>query len=114
MIEERWAEEELFWTAAGAEARRRLMPSSVLLTDAGPLQGEAITAALDRAPRCESVVMQDKVAVETEGCMVLAYRATARLTGGGEALALCSSTWLRQDDGWGMILHQRAPLPAGE
>ena len=51
--------------------------------------------------------------VETEDCVVLAYRATVARQG-SETELLCSSTWVRQKDDWQLIQHQRTAHPAPE
>ena len=125
MIEERWADEEIWWTGGTPEARRRMLAGAVMVfpegrdggggvMHGGLMQGEAILAALDAAPRWETVAMNDRLAVETGDCVVLAYRAQARRPGGGDYAALCSSTWVRQQDGWRLVQHQQAPLSPAE
>ena len=47
--------------------------------------------------------------VETEDCIVLAYRVAAS-RGGHAYRAFCSSTWVRQHEDWQMIEHQQTPL----
>lgn len=108
--ESRWADEEAWWTMGAAEARRRMHPSCVMVLDGGVMQGEAILAALETAPRWSSVAMADRLTVETEECTVLAYRAEAR-RGDDDYAAVCSSTWVRQNEGWQLIQHQQTPLP---
>lgn len=107
LIEERWADEEAWWTMGLPEARRRTHPSCVMAFADGLLQGDDIFAALDRAPRWDTVLMTDRRMVEGEDCIVLAYRARARRPDGGEHRALCTSTWVRQADGWRLIQHQQ-------
>ena len=77
LIEERWADEEAWWTMGLPEARRRTHPSCVMAFAQGLLQGEAIFAALEGAPRWQRVAMTDRHMVEGEDCIVLAYRARA-------------------------------------
>lgn len=107
MIEDRWAEEEAWWTMGAAEARRRTHPAALMVFDSGILQGEAIFEALDGAPRWDSVQMTGRTVSESGDCTVLAYRATARREDGKLHEALCSSTWVRQGAGWLLIQHQQ-------
>ena len=107
MIADRWADEEAWWTLGTAEARRRAHPSCVMAFAHGVLQGEAIFAALDAAPRWQEVVMTDRRVVEGEDAVVLAYRARARRNGEAPYEAFCTSTWVRQNDGWRLIQHQQ-------
>ena len=107
-----------------AEARRRMHPSCVMVLAGSVLQGEAILNGMDTAPRWDGVQMTDRHGVETEDavvpflgqgmnaafedCVVLAYRAAATRKGAAYA-ALCSSTWVRQAEGWQLIQHQQTP-----
>ncbi|MBV0891610.1 nuclear transport factor 2 family protein [Paracoccus sp. Z118] len=113
MIEERWADEEAWWTMSAAEAWHRTHPSCVMAFASGLLQGEEILAAIDGGPRWDSVVMTDRLMVEGEDCIVLAYRATAKRAEGGDYVALCTSTWVRQADDWQLIQHQQTVPAAG-
>ena len=102
----RWADEEACWTMSAGEAFRRMHPSCVVVLPEGPRQGPEVRDWLNAAPRATKVWMTERLLVETEDCVVLAYRATAAAPG-GETEALCSSTWVRQKDDWQLILHQR-------
>lgn len=108
MTNELWALEEGWWTMGAAEARRRMHPSCVMVLAGSVLQGEAILNGMDTAPRWDGVQMTDRHGVETEDCVVLAYRAAATRKGAAYA-ALCSSTWVRQAEGWQLIQHQQTP-----
>ena len=108
MTDEVWALEEGWWTMGAAEARRRMHPSCVMVFASGILQGEAILAGIDTAPRWDSVQMTDRHGVETEDCVVLAYRAVATRQGKAYAALRCS-TWVRQAEGWQLIQHQQTP-----
>ena len=111
--EDRWADEEAWWTMGAAEARRRMHPSCVMVFPEGLMQGEAILSGMDAGPRWDSVSMTGRHAVETEDCVVLAYRATVARQG-SETELLCSSTWVRQKDDWQLIQHQRTAHLAPE
>lgn len=112
MIEDRWADEEAWWTLGAAEARRRAHPSCVMALAQGLLQGEEIFAALDTTPRWQAVAMLERRVVEGEDAVVLAYRARAERQGEAPYEAICTSTWVRQQDGWRLIQHQQtAPAP---
>lgn len=104
-----WADEEAWWTMGAAEARRRMHPSCLMVFPQGVMQGEAILAALDAAPRWQSVAMTDRRALETGDLVVLTYRADAERNGRPYS-ALCSSTWLRQDGDWRLVQHQQSPV----
>jgi|GEM_PF-1218735 len=106
----RWADEEALWTMGAGEAWRRMHPSCVMVLPRGLLQGDDVLAALNAGPRWSRVRVSDRHLVETEDCVVLAYRASA--TGpNGDHEALCSSTWVRQKDDWQLIQHQQTAAP---
>lgn len=113
LTEERWADEEGWWTMGPAEARRNMHPACVLATARGVMQGKAILAAMDTAPRWTGVVMTDRHATEGEDCVVLGYRATASRMDGSTRVAICTSTWVLQRDGWRLIQHQQTPPADG-
>lgn len=87
MTDELWAPEEGWWTMGAAEARRRMHPSCVMVLAGSVLQGEAILNGMDTAPRWDGVQMTDRHGVETEDCVVLAYRAAATCKGAAYAAA---------------------------
>ncbi|WP_134725891.1 nuclear transport factor 2 family protein [Paracoccus luteus] len=113
LTEERWAEEESLWTMGAAEAWRNAHPACVMAFADGIVQGRAILARLDTGPRWKMIAMTDRHATEGEDCIVLAYRALATRPDGSTRAAICTSTWVRQRDGWQLIQHQQTP-PAGE
>ena len=107
MTDNLWGLEESWWTMGAAEARHRMHPSCVMAFAAGLMQGDEILAAMDAGPRWEDVAMTGRLTVEGEDCVVLAYRAQARQADGATHDAFCTSTWVRQDDGWKLIQHQQ-------
>lgn len=111
MTDDMWTLEESWWTMGAAEARRRMHPSCVMVFAQGVMQGDAVLAGIDTGQRWEDVQMSGRHTVETEDCVVLAYRAAARRA--DELFeALCSSTWVRQAEGWQLIQHQQTPVQA--
>ena len=66
-------------------------------------------AWLNAGPRATKVWLTERLMVETEDCVVLAYRATVARQG-GESQVLCSSTWVRQKDDWQLIQHQQTAV----
>jgi len=109
----RWADEEALWTMGTAEAWRRMHPSCVMVLPKGLMQGSEVLASLNASPRWTGARLTDRRMVETEDCVVLAYR--VRATGqAGDHEALCTSTWVRQKDDWQLIQHQRTAHQARE
>lgn len=76
----------------------------------GILAGEAILAGLAAAPRwAELAIGAERVARPRPDVAVLAYRAEARCEAGAVWRVLCSSVWLRGEDGWRIVQHQQTP-----
>ncbi|MBB1492215.1 MULTISPECIES: nuclear transport factor 2 family protein [unclassified Paracoccus (in: a-proteobacteria)] len=105
----RWADEEALWTMGAAEAWRRMHPSCVMVFPKGLMQGGEVRTWLDAGRRWTAARLTDRRMVETEDCVVLAYRVTANGKN-GDTEALCSSTWVRQKDDWQMIQHQQTTI----
>lgn len=76
----------------------------------GILKGEAILEGLKGAPRWEAVEMEERTALKVGDTLVLAYRATGRRKGSAPYVALCSSTYVFQDQAWKLISHQQTPV----
>lgn len=105
-----WRAEAAFWTDSAADAARRLDEAAIMVFGpTGILQGEAIAASLQDAPRWDEVQMTERHMTETADLAILAYRARA-LRQGQVYEAVCSSTWLRRDAGWRLVSHQQTPL----
>ena len=110
MSEALWKAEQAFWTESAVEAIRALDEAAIMVFGpTGILQGRAIGDSLRDAPRWDGVRMQDRHATESDDVTILAYRATASREG-TDYSALCSSTWIRRDEGWRLIAHQQTPL----
>lgn len=107
MTEERWADEEAWWTMGAAEAGLRAHPSCVAVLDGRLLQGADMLGAIDAWGAWDSVQMTDRRMAEGEDCVVLAYAAVARRDDGSDFAALCTSTWVRQGDDWQIVQHHR-------
>jgi hypothetical protein len=97
----------------GADRFRTAMAEDALMVfpaPAGILRGQAILDGLAAAPRWESVAIEaPTIARPGPDCAVLAYRATARRTGGPAYRAFCSSTYIRRDGAWRIVQHQHTP-----
>lgn len=75
--ENRWADEEAWWTMGAAEARRRMSPVCLMVFPEGVMQGDQIIAGLADSPRWDSVRITDRRMAEQGDIVVLAYRAQA-------------------------------------
>lgn len=111
--ENRWADEDAWWTMGAAEARRRMSPVCLMVFPEGVMQGDQIVAGLADAPRWDSVRITDRRMAEQGDIVVLAYRAQAR-RGGTRRDVLCSSTWLRAGGDWLMVQHQQTLVAQAE
>ena len=106
-----WTLETALWTGGLPEYRKSLDPSCIaVLPGPGILQGEAILAALEAAPRWREVDMAGRHLAETDALCVLGYIATASREGAAPWRAACSSTWARRDNEWKIVRHQQTPL----
>lgn len=106
-----WRMEERFWLdgpdffeSSMAPSARMVFPPPVRI-----LSGRQIVEGLRNAPRWNSVDFQDT----TETCLgetvVLAYKATGQRDGENPYVALCSSTYVREDGKWVLLAHQQTP-----
>ncbi|GGH52498.1 DUF4440 domain-containing protein [Frigidibacter albus] len=106
-----WTLEAALWTGGLPEYRKSMDPSCMMvLPGPGILQGEAILASLEAAPRWREVDMAGRHLAETDGLCVLGYVATANREGAAPYRAACSSAWVRRESGWKIVQHQQTPL----
>jgi len=107
-----WDLEERFWTQGGDSARHTTAEGAVFVLPypAGILQGDAIWRERNIAERWRSVVMSERCISRQDDIAVLAYRVSAER--GGEPIyeALCTSTYLKDDDNWLRLSHQQNPV----
>ena len=107
--ENRWADEEAWWTLGAAEARRRMSPVCIMVFAEAVMQGPQIVAGMADSPRWDRVQITERRMAEQDEVVVLAYRARA-MRRGAERDVLCSSTWLRSEGDWLMVQHQQTPV----
>ena len=107
-----WDTEQSFWLDGPAFYATHMVPAAQMVFPApvGILKGEERLGGLDGAPRWDSVEMDERTEATVGDTRVLAYRATGRRGGDAPYLALCSSSYVRQDDGWKLISHQQTPV----
>lgn len=105
-----WDLERRFWLEGPEHYARALDPGCVMVFPFGVLQGAAIAASLDGAPRWTSVDMAERtLARPTDDLVVLAYRARGERAGAEPYAAWCSSTYRRDGAGWRLVQHQQTP-----
>ena len=109
-MQDLWSLERELWTG-GADAWRRLVSDDALMVVPAPepvMDAAAAIDAVGRAPRWESVAMDDGRAVPMTDATLLVYRARARRDGGDPYRAACSSIW--SGTAPRLVFHQQTPL----
>ncbi|MDP3341167.1 DUF4440 domain-containing protein [Frigidibacter sp.] len=105
-----WTFETALWTGGLPDLPKLMDPSCLMvLPGVGILQGEAIAAHLEAAPRWREVDMAGQRLAETDGLCILGYIATAT-SDGAPFRAACSSTWARRETDWKLLQHHQTPL----
>ncbi len=105
-----WRIEELLWTGATDAFERRMADGCLMaFPGIGALAGEEIVESLKDVPRWQSVRMETRRCVETDGITVLSYIATGLRDGDPPYRALCTSTWRQTPQGWRLVQHQQSP-----
>ncbi|WP_146010295.1 DUF4440 domain-containing protein [Acidimangrovimonas sediminis] len=99
-----WLDGPDFYESSMAPGARMVFPSPVRI-----LAGEQIVEALRQAPRWNSVDFQDETASCLGETVVLAYEATGRRNGEAPYVALCASTYVRDNEKWLLLAHQQTP-----
>lgn len=107
-----WDLEERFWTQGADSSRHTTAKGAVFVLPypAGILQGDALWREKDIAKRWRSVVMSERYVSRQDNITVLAYRVSAEH--GGEPIyeALCTSTYLKDDDTWVRLSHHQTAV----
>lgn len=113
-----WDLEERFWTQGADSARHMTARNAVFVFPypAGILQGDALWREADVAQRWRSVVMSERFVSIRDDIAVLAYRVSAERDDRPIYEALCTSTYLNDDNTWLRLAHQQTPIgqPSGE
>lgn len=107
-----WDMEERFWTE-GADSARRMTAKDALFVFPyldGILRGEALWREADVAQRWRSVVKTEHNFLQQGNIAVLAYRVSAERGDMTIYDALCTSTYVRDDDAWLRLTHQQTPV----
>lgn len=110
-----WELEERFWLGSSDFYASSLAPGSlmVLPQPVGILGREDTIDSIGAGSRWRSVSFRERhCAFPATGTAVLAYVAHAEREDGGTYAAQCSSTYVRDDGHWLLVLHHQTP--AGE
>jgi hypothetical protein len=109
-----WEMERGFWLNDAAYYTTFLAPDCIMVFPEPPgvLVGNEITAALEQAPRWETIEMENGSLVELDTRVTVpTYRAIAQRDGDPPYRALCSSIYTRTNSQWLLVHHQQTPLP---
>ncbi len=111
-MEELWDIERQLWLLGG-EAYREKMAAECLMAfgPMGVMRNEAIVEAIHVALRWTEVQMTEQTLIRpATDVAVLAYKALGSRERSETYLALCTSTYIRDPDGWKVAQHQQTPL----
>ena len=104
--------EERFWLAGIDHFQAGMLPDCIVAFPGpvGILTGPSIVAGLEGAPRWSSVdIGERQVLRPMPDTVVVAYHARATRDGSPAYSAYCTSTYVRAQDGWRLVLHQQTP-----
>ena len=107
-----WDLEERFWTQGAESARHATAKGAVFVFPypTGILQGDTLWRENEVAQRWRSVVITDRVVSHQKDIAVLAYRVSAERGDTPIYEALCTSTYVKDDDAWLRLTHQQTPV----
>ena len=101
-MEKLWNNERRLWLE-GVSVYHELLP-------VGIMQGDTIAESLQGVPRWTDVQMTEQSTSAGDDTVVLAYRAEGHRENSDPYFAYCSSTYVRQENGWRIIQHQQTPI----
>lgn len=107
-----WEMEERFWTQ-GADAARHMATKDAVFVypyPAGILRGDMLWREADVAQRWRSVVMSDRHLSRMGAIAVLTYGVSAERGDAPIYTALCTSTYVKDDNKWLRLTHQQTPV----
>lgn len=107
-----WDMEERFWTQ-GADSARKMTASNAVFVfpyPAGILSGDTLWQQTEVAQRWRSVVMSERHISIKDGIAALAYHVSAERSDAPIYEALCTSTYIRDDDAWLRLAHQQTSV----
>lgn len=106
-----WEREEQFWTQGADSVRQTSSKNAVFVfpLPIGILSGDAPWREASVAQRWRSVVMSERHVSREGSIAVLAYHVSAERDDTPIYEALCTSTYLKEDDVWLRMAHQQTP-----
>ncbi|MSU92059.1 hypothetical protein GE300_21155 [Rhodobacteraceae bacterium 2CG4] len=104
--------EEHFWTSGADNARATTATNAVMVFPYPPgiLQGDQIWPLLRQKTGWRSIVVAERRVTRCRDIAILTYRVTAEKAGVPIYKALCTSTYLNDDDTWLRISHQQTAV----
>ncbi len=107
-----WDLEERFWTQGAESARQMTAKDAVFVFPypTGILQGDALWREAEVAQRWRSVGMSEQFISVQDNIATLAYHVSAERGDAPLYEALCTSTYVKDDDSWRRLAHQQTPL----
>lgn len=108
-----WALEECFWLGDAEFYERTLAPDAVMVLPdpAGLLDRSTTIEAIRESDRWQRVSFDERWQASAGDAIVLVYTANAeRHDPGSIHVARCSSTYVRSDTHWKLLLHHQSLL----
>lgn len=107
-----WDLEEKFWTQGADSARHMTAKDAVFVFPypVGILRGDALWREADVAQRWRSVVMSERFISVQKSIATLAYRVSAERGNAPLYEALCTSSYMKDEDTWLRLTHQQTPV----
>ena len=107
-----WDLEERFWTQGADSARNMTAKDAVFVFPypTGILRGDALWREADVAQRWRSVVMSERYLSVQGNIATLAYHVSAERGDAPLYEALCTSSYVKDDDTWLRLTHQQTPV----
>ena len=111
-MEKLWNNERRLWLEGVSVYHELLHPQCIMTFSApvGIMQGDTIAKSLQGVPRWTDVQMTEQSTSAGDDTVVLAYRAEGHRENSDPYFAYCSSTYVRQENGWRIIQHQQTPI----
>ena len=107
-----WDMEEHFWTSGAHSARATTAASAVMILSvpSSILQGDQLWAVFRHMTAWRSVVIAERRITRCRDIAILTYSVSAEKPDVPIFKALCSSTYLDDDDRWLRMSHQQTAM----
>jgi hypothetical protein len=85
----------------------------MVLADGSVMSRDDVVASLGQAPPWDGYLIEDPEVVRAgTGAAALVYRGTGRREGGDDFVALMTTLYVRDGEGWRLALYTQTPVPA--